>query len=210
MNNYEKLNNYLEEQNPKQRLMLYFAVAIFIIIGGYYLVGMDLEEETQMHQSRIMRAQAELRKFSPQALKSKVKQIQREIENKKAEINSQEVKIKQIRYDFAGDTPIEPKGEQWAKFLEDLLDKANSLNINFQSISTEPLALDKQAGLIAVKSLKLEGSSKYQNIEKLIRYIEARSFLVKIKYAKITQEQNKLPEFDISFFVLGVKIWKKY
>lgn len=206
MNNYEKLNNYLEEQNPKQRLMLYFAVAIFIIIGGYYLVGMDLEEETQMHQSRIMRAQAELRKFSPQALKSKVKQIQREIENKKAEINSQEVKIKQIRYDFAGDTPIEPKGEQWAKFLEDLLDKANSLNINFQSISTEPLALDKQAGLIAVKSLKLEGSSKYQNIEKLIRYIEARSFLVKIKYAKITQEQNKLPEFDISFFVLGVKI----
>lgn len=206
MNNYEKLNNYLEEQNPKQRLMLYLAVAIFIIIGGYYLVGMDLEEETQMHQSRIMRVQTELRKFSPQALKGKVKHIQREIENKKAEINSQEVKIKQIRYDFAGDTPIEPKGKQWAKFLEDLLDKANSLNINFQSISTEPLALDKQAGLMAVKTLKLEGLSKYQNIEKLIRYIEARSFLVKIKYAKITQEKNKLPEFDISFFVLGVKI----
>lgn len=206
MNYYEKLNDYLSEQAPKQRLMLYLAAAIFIIVGGYYLFGMDLEEEAEIYTSKAIRVQNEIRKLSPQAAKSKLKQITRELENKKADISSQEIKIKQIRHDFAGDTAIEPTGEPWASFLEDILERSNNLSLELQEIATEPILIEKKTGLLTMKILQLKGIGKYQSIEKLIRYIETRSFLVKIKYAKITQETNKTPEFEISFSILGVKI----
>lgn len=206
MNYYEKLNDYLSDQAPKQRLMLYLAAVIFIIVGGYYLFGMDLEEEAEIYTSKAIRVQNEIRKLSPQAAKSKLKQITRELENKKADISSQEIKIKQIRHDFAGDTAIELTGQPWSSFLEDILEKSNNLALTLEEIATEPVLIEKKTGLLTMKILQLKGRGNYQSIEKLIRYIENRSFLVKIKYTKITQEKLKTQEFEISFSILGVKI----
>lgn len=214
MNRLDPLNNYLEQQAPKQRLILYVAFSIFVLAMGYLLVLSDMFTELEDKYSELNQKQLQLKKMQVTTSQSKIvgtkkniDNIQKKIEDKKVE-QSQSVTSEDLP-EFAIDDGT------FAVFLENILTKSKLSNINVQNIFIDSKKLPYIGVLEIQKTININGYGKFMDILSLIRFTENQKFLIKLKSLSIkkpikpTKDENvqkddtfkdeKLDPFDVLF-----------
>lgn len=221
MNRLEPLNNYLENQQPRQRIIIYVALVVLILALGYLLYLDDsltrLSDKTQELEKKELMLKKSVRNSAVariRALKKKIKQSKENIDKKKQE-NSNAIPSEKDASLFS------INDSNFAMFLESSLAKSRDLNVSLTRVDIFSDKLPYIGYLEIKKRLVLHGEGRFLDILRLSRYMEDQNFLIKltkfdikrpnIRKKKLADKKiNTLNEkhviFDSTFEVMGTSL----
>jgi hypothetical protein len=196
------LDNYLTTADKNQKLMIF---ASFIIVIGFLLnqfaVPM-LERQTELQDS-IDTLQLSLSKNTTSRLKKQLSKKSKELLIKKEELSAQKEEINyvmsniyKIKYAFFDDM-------HWANTLDNILRFSVERDLKIVSLKSDDLK-DSSTSIIKLKkSIKIDGSGRYNDILALIQYIENFDTLLEFKLIKMTLVKDSV-EFSLEIDTYGV------
>lgn len=208
MSKLEPLNNYLETQPPKQRIMLYVALVIGIFVIAYFFYISDLSTELSDTEDVYLQKRSELKVLQRKTDIKKLKIIRKNIKKTKEAIQQKKIDIQEKTEKLNTSSVFLIDDSKFAIFLEDTLLKSKNLNVKLSQVSIDDLALPYIGILDIKKQITINGSGKFLDILRFLRFIEEQKILLKLQFLQIknTKEsiKNKNVEFEARFDVIGL------
>lgn len=216
MSSTDRLNNYLNAQQPKQRYILYFAVVVLICLLGYILFLSDLTTQIENKNATIESKKIELAQLSKNTGAKQINILNRQIKQIKLSIDKKENEpVNDTAYSNRAPNLNITDGD-FAKFLEQSMAFSKKLDVHLSSIQIVSQKLPYIGILEINKNLTIIGNGRFLDTLKLIRFMEKQKFLIKLKFLEIDKPtppskddkglkdyKIKNIDFKISFEVLG-------
>lgn len=208
MSKLEPLNDYLVTQPPKQRVMLYVALAIGIFVIAYFFYISDLSTDLSDTEDLYVQKQTELKTLQRNVDMKKLQVMRANIKKTKEEIQAKKLQIQEKTEKLNTSSVFLIDDSKFAIFLENTLLTSKSLNVKLSQINIDDSSLPYVGILDVKKQIQISGSGKFLDILRLFRFMEEQKFLLKTQYIKIkTPEKsikNKNVEFQARFDVIGL------
>ncbi len=206
MNYTKQINTYLKNQNKKQRTYLYISVFILIMVLGYIFYLSDIEQEFEDSTYRLDDKKIEHSKVQNSAGVKKIKVLKKQIKDLELKIKNKELESSSSDIYTSASKNLNVTDGSFTQFLEEFMSYAKDLHVKLQYVKINREKLP-YIGLIEIKkSLSVKGTGKFLNVLKLIREMESRKFLIKLKYLTINKSKhykNKDVDFKFSLEILG-------
>lgn len=214
MNRLDPLNNYLESQEPKQRIVLYIALVVLVFAMAYLFVFSDMSDEYESKNAELANKQSQLNKIKNASALKRISILNKNIKTMKSDIARGENISQKSQYASINLPSFKIDDSAFSRFLEGALEKAKIQEINLASLDINSQKLPFIGMLEIEKTITLRGSGRFLDILELVKYMESQEFLIKLKFIRVVKpvikknkegdkkesKKNKLKKTDVTFF----------
>jgi len=203
-----KIENYLTSLKTKEVIYLFLSIPIVVFILYYNFVYPKL---TQQHQNLQQQLKNTTKALSASVIQiRKLRKIDKLLPIIEKNLESKKENFKYIKYNLAYVDIIKLNNTKIYTLLENMLNKANSLNLNAS------FAIDwnqKYPPYNEVIVINITGNGEYPNIVRYLQYLENLNVINTINNLKIgfnnmedlIKNNVKFQPFNITIELMGIK-----
>ncbi len=187
-----KLENYLNSADKKQKIMIYVIIAITLLFVFNFIVT-PMQEEIENLESNIASVEQSIAKNSINSIKKEIALKQKEQVTLNAEIDKQKEiitsllsKLYTIKYAFFNE-------KEFADSLDEMLKKSINARLSIDFIKSSDGAKEETMKLLKHKKrLEIGGKGEYKDVVGFIHHIEKLDVILKFSSIKIEASKENV------------------